>query len=148
MAEGSSECKAFSEAPSKKYRFFNQPIEQIPGYEEASPQILVHSKNCGLQWHTVECISLVKCIRLESTELKIESRKVAIIRDIEDSTDCSGIPLAECSSGTTPLAQNYAEKTYYFDSKSQKWIKSDDIIDPQILAHHQREGNTQFTTSD
>jgi hypothetical protein len=121
VTEGSSECDAFNTAPSKKYRFFNQPIEQIPGYDEAKPQMLVHSPNCGLQWHNVECISLVKCIKLETSELKIESRKVAIIKDIEESTECSGIPVTKCDESGAALANDF-EDTYYFDHDLNQWV--------------------------
>lgn len=44
------------EQPNKKYRYFNQPIEQIPGFEINKKQALVHDPQCGLKWmDIVEC---------------------------------------------------------------------------------------------
>ena len=45
----------FGDPPAKKYRYFNQPIEQIPGWKTEDYQFLVHSPNCGLQWISIEC---------------------------------------------------------------------------------------------
>ena len=51
-----TECeKLFGAPPEKKYRYFNQPIEQIPGWKSGDYQFLVHSPNCGLQWLSIEC---------------------------------------------------------------------------------------------
>lgn len=66
--------------PKEKYRFFNQPIDQIPSYDESQPQILVHRPNCGLQWFTLEkCLNVLTCVKLESEseepELKLERKK-------------------------------------------------------------------------
>jgi hypothetical protein len=104
MAE-SSECddvdKIF-EAPEsesdKKYRYFNQPIEQIPGYEEGKPQILVHRPNCGLQWVSLDqCLPVVTCLELESDKLKVQRRSLVVIKDfeIEDDEECD-IEITEC----------------------------------------------------
>jgi hypothetical protein len=105
MAE-SSDCddvdKIF-EAPDseadKKYRYFNQPIGQIPGYEEDKPQILAHRPNCGLQWITLDkCLPVVTCLKLESEELVIERRSIVIIKDfeIDDNEECPNIEVTEC----------------------------------------------------
>jgi hypothetical protein len=105
MAE-SSECddvdKIF-EAPGseadKKYRYFNQPIEQIPGYKEDKPQILAHRPNCGLQWVTLDkCLPVVTCLKLESEELFIERRSIVIIKDfeIDNNEECPNIEVTEC----------------------------------------------------
>jgi len=86
--------------PKEKYRFFNQPIDQIPGYKESEPQILVHRQNCGLQWFTLDqCLPVVTCIKLESEELVIERKKVIVIKDFdieESETDCPNIEVTEC----------------------------------------------------
>ena len=52
------------------YRYFNQPIEMIPGWDNNKSQILFHGKDKGLYWETVpECIDIAKCATLkESTE--------------------------------------------------------------------------------
>jgi len=104
MAE-SSECdnvdKIF-EAPEsdsdKKYRYFNQPIEQIPGYKEEKPQILVHRPNCGLQWVSLDqCLPVVTCLKLESEELVIERRSIVVIKDFEaNDEECENIEVTEC----------------------------------------------------
>lgn len=88
-----------TEYGDKKYRFFNQPIEQIPGYKEDQPQILVHRPNCGLQWFTLDlCLPVITCLKLESDKLKMERRRVVIIKDfdIENDTECSDIDVTDC----------------------------------------------------
>jgi hypothetical protein len=87
---------------NRKYRFFNQPIEQIPGHVEDKPQILVHRPNSGLQWVTIDqCLKVVTCMKLEASQLKIERRQVVILKDfeIEDDTECD-IELTDCESET------------------------------------------------
>lgn len=82
-----------------KYRFFNQPIEQIPGYDNDKPQILVHRPQYGLQWHNIDtCLQVVTCINLESSELVAERRSIVIIKDFE-SENCS-VEVSECSTPT------------------------------------------------
>ena len=84
----------------KKYRFFNQPIEQIPGYEADKPQILVHRPNCGLQWFTLDqCLPVVTCIKLESDKLKAERKRLVVIKDFDmaDDVDCD-IEVTKCDS--------------------------------------------------
>jgi hypothetical protein len=49
---------------SGNYRYFNQPIEQIPGWDANEPQILFHGKNAGLVWVNIECIPVVTCVEL------------------------------------------------------------------------------------
>lgn len=89
--------------PSDNYRYFNQPIEQIPGWEPDNVQILLHAAGCGLKWHTVECLDVVTCIKLGSSELTVDQRKAVIIKDLEVTTPtCSGIPTTECSGTSSP----------------------------------------------
>jgi hypothetical protein len=38
------------------FRYFNQPIEQIPGFNAQLPQVLAHRPNSGLQW-----VNVVSC---------------------------------------------------------------------------------------
>lgn len=88
--------------PQQKYRFFNQPIDQIPNYKEAEPQILVHRPNCGLQWFTLEkCLDVLTCVKLETesdeSELKLERKKIIVIKDFdaeEEPGDCPNISLS------------------------------------------------------
>lgn len=40
-------------------RFFNQPIEQIPGYKEGEFQILTHGCHVGLHWHSPVCVEVM-----------------------------------------------------------------------------------------
>lgn len=82
----------------KKYRYFNQPIEQIPGWKEDKPQILIHRPNCGLQWNTIDqCLDVVTCLKLEDDKLKVERRNIVIIKDfeIEDDEECD-IEVTDC----------------------------------------------------
>jgi len=105
MPNQASSCSANTEdifpqpADGSKYRYFNQPIEQIPGYAEGSPQLLVHRPNGGLQWATMDqCLDVVTCIKLESSELTIERRKIVVIKDFEAETaDCPPVEVTECS---------------------------------------------------
>lgn len=81
-----------------KYRYFNQPIEQIPGWESDKPQFLVHRPNCGLQWISVsECLDVVTCIKLEGGYLKADLRNIVVLKDFDaqepdsckiETTDC------------------------------------------------------------
>jgi hypothetical protein len=84
----------------KKFRYFNQPIEQIPNYEESSPQILVHRPYGGLQWATIDqCIKVVTCLKLDVSQLKIERRQIVVFKDfevIDDFEECSNIELTDC----------------------------------------------------
>lgn len=108
MAAESSECSGdlnevipqAEDHADKKYRFFTLPIEQIPGYKEDKPQILVHRPNNGLQWFTLDkCLPVVTCLDLQSDKLKVERRSLVIIKDfeIEDDTECD-IDVTDCES--------------------------------------------------
>jgi hypothetical protein len=80
------------------YRYFNQPIEQIPGYNPILPQILAHRPNCGLQWISIDmCLPVVTCLELQSDKLKVKRRSIVVIKDfkIEDDTDCD-IEITDC----------------------------------------------------
>jgi hypothetical protein len=89
-----------TEDGDKKYRFFNQPIEQIPGFKADMPQILVHRPNCGLQWFTLDqCLPVVTCLKLQSSELKVERKRLVVIKDFDmsDDNDCD-IEITQCPS--------------------------------------------------
>ena len=50
---------------SGNYRYFNQPIEQVPGWEKDKAQILFHGENKGLFWQTIpECVNLLECLNI------------------------------------------------------------------------------------
>lgn len=71
-----------------KYRFFNQPIEQIPGFDINKPQILAHPPGCGLVWITVDqCMDIVTCLSLESDRLKVTRNNVVVIKDFGELTN-------------------------------------------------------------
>lgn len=87
----------FTPVGEKPYRYFNQPIEQIPGWDKNQPQVLVHSINNGLMWKSVECLDIVTCIKLENNELKIERRNITILADKEpEPSVCPNIPTTDC----------------------------------------------------
>lgn len=86
-----------NEDPDKKYRFFNQPIEQVPGYESDKPQILVHRPGSGLQWFTLDlCLPVVTCLKLEDDKLKAERRSVVILKDFAIDDDDCYIDVTDC----------------------------------------------------
>lgn len=114
--------------PKKKYRYFNQPIEQIPGYEESQPQILVHGTSCGLQWFTLDqCLPVVTCIKLESEELVIERKRLVVIKDFDipadESGDCENIPVTECDESGEAAALG-SVNNYNYDKTNKKWVSS------------------------
>lgn len=82
-----------------KYRFFNQPIEQIPGFDITKPQILAHAPNCGLMWFTIDqCLEVVTCLSLQTDKLKVTRNNVVVIKDfgiLAGDTACD-IPLTNC----------------------------------------------------
>lgn len=87
-----------------KYRFFNQPLEQIPGFVIDKPQLLAHAPNGGLMWFTIDqCMPVVTCLSLGEEELTIQRRNIVVIKDfaIENDTGCPAIPLATCSTATS-----------------------------------------------
>jgi hypothetical protein len=107
MADPASQCtnvEQIFDAPEddRKYRFFNQPIEQIPNFKPNEPQILVHRPNGGLQWATIDkCLNVVTCMKLEASQLKVERRSIVVLKDFEipDDAECD-IELTDCESET------------------------------------------------
>lgn len=86
-----------------KYRYFNQPIEQIPGFNSSQPQVLCHSPEpyVGLFWASLECYSPVDCIDLQKTSLVATKKSIGVFK-IFDSNDVCSVPLAYCSGDTPP----------------------------------------------
>lgn len=84
--------------------YFNQPINQIEGFDAEKPQILTHGAKFGLTWITPECVSLVKCIKIVDNEIQIEREKVVLLKNLGADTDtesCENIkldtmPVVEC----------------------------------------------------
>lgn len=69
----------------QKYRFFTLPIDQVPGYDNDKPQLLVHRPNSGLQWYTMDqCLPIVTCVKLDETsQLVAERRTIVVFKDFE-----------------------------------------------------------------
>lgn len=86
----------FPEKPDDKYRFFNQPIEQIPQYDANVAQMLFHAAGGGLVWQSVPsgCVDVVQCIKLDtsSSEYSLTTTQKTIrplqILDDPDPTGC------------------------------------------------------------
>ncbi len=86
--------------PANIYRFFNQPIEQIPGWNKDLVQVLVHKGQQGLIWQTVYCEEVVTCISLDSNTktLRIDRKKIVAINTLDSTeTTCPGISTSTCS---------------------------------------------------
>jgi hypothetical protein len=147
----SSECDSLEEvlpkpSPAEKYRFFNQPIEQIPGYKADKPQIIAHAPNCGLMWFTLDqCLPVVTCLKLEEKELKIERKKIVIIKDFdmeESSTDeCPNIPVTSCNDDENDgSGEGYSSQDNNAESQA---IKKKNLI----IYGYLKEPNNDFNTS-
>lgn len=79
----------------KIYRYFNQPIEQIPGFDKQAAQVLVHRPSFGLQWVSLDqCLPVVTCLNLKEDRLSAERRKILVIKDF-DADDCD-IDITKC----------------------------------------------------
>ena len=78
------------------YRYFNQPIELVPAWDQDKNQVIGHAKNSGLQWVGVDqCMPVVTCLTLGSGELIAERRKIPIFAEFI-STNCT-INTTDCS---------------------------------------------------
>ena len=73
------------EPTSVIYRWFNQPIEQIPLWEANQFQVLVHPPDGGLHWLTIEgCQQVVTCITLDGENmLKTELKDVVVLKTFD-----------------------------------------------------------------
>lgn len=100
MSATSSPCPSgvIPQLPGPHHRYFNLPIEQIPGWDPLKDQVLTHAKNGGLIWVEIVCLPVVTCIQLDELNGKLiaERRNVSIIKDF-DEVSCS-IDVIECSS--------------------------------------------------
>jgi len=86
--------------PNQFLRYFNQPIEQIPGFDKSQPQILCHGGNAGLVWLTIatgsdSCIDVMSRLDTEGS-LKIIVKK---IRPLQILDDPNPIDVTECPTG-------------------------------------------------
>jgi hypothetical protein len=114
-----SKCEdAFDDSPEKKYRYFNQPIEQIPGWKRDDYQVLVHSPDCGLQWHTVQCLDVMTCITKDGNNLNPETTRIVVFKEQSPEDDC---PPIECCSGDTGVAGFDGPNTFVFNESSGSW---------------------------
>jgi hypothetical protein len=86
-----TECSSdFPTAPSDKYRYFNQPVEQIPGYEDGKVQMLFNHKG-ALVWQTMpECVEILKCVKLEAVDggqsLTMQQQRIRPLQDLGELT--------------------------------------------------------------
>lgn len=88
---------------SPNYRYFNQPIEQIPGWDATKSQILFHGANKGLWWQTgPECIDVVTCVRLTENGLEFDRVKVFVFKSANPDTECDTIPIISCEPSPPP----------------------------------------------
>ena len=90
------------------YRWFNQPIEQIPLWASGVFQVLVHPPNGGLHWLTLEtCQQVVTCMTLDGENmLKPVLKDVVVLKtfDVADPEACDidfG-PCCDSSSSSSP----------------------------------------------
>lgn len=70
------------EVKSAHIRFFNEPIEQVPGYRWDQFQILIHGCKNGLRWWTPVCVEPVICVCSgEGGSIEIIRQKMYVISD-------------------------------------------------------------------
>jgi hypothetical protein len=97
--------KIIPEPSEKKYRFFNQPIEQIPLWAADKFQILVHTIDGGLHWLTLEtCQQVVTCLTLDGENmLKPQLQDVVVLKtfDVADPEACDVDFSACCDSSSS-----------------------------------------------
>lgn len=116
---------AFDTKPEKKYRYFNQPIEQIPGWKEGEYQALVHSDGCGLQWHTVQCLDVMVCIKKEGNNIVAERKNLVVFKE-QDEKESSSCPAVECCDQSGAMLSNeMMQQNYFFDKNLGKWVLSE-----------------------
>jgi hypothetical protein len=74
--------------PSAALRYFNMPIEQIPGFKAEDPQLLFRSPNSGLVWLSIPqtgCIDVMSKLNLDEPETpKIEMKKIRPLQLLDD----------------------------------------------------------------
>ena len=78
------------------YRYFNQPVELVPGWSAGDAQALVHGENGGLIWKTVKCLDVVTCVKLQGAELIIERRNITVLSEDDPVAECDNIPTIAC----------------------------------------------------
>lgn len=107
---------------SSPYRYFNQPIEQIPGWNKDEPQILFHGKNHGLVWVNIQCVPVVTCATIGpaqgsgsgsgsgscNCELTLTRNKLYVLKD-------AGTITGDC-------AEEITNQSYRYDAQSNSWV--------------------------
>lgn len=135
------ECtEKFPETPEQDYRYFNQPIEQIPGFNKNKSQLLFHAEGCGLVWQDIaECVDLVKCAKVSgegepgaggSYKLIVEQQRIRPLQDLGAVTEPSGcdpIPLEPVDVITCIKIE---EEKLKFDWKRLYVLKQETITEP------------------
>lgn len=82
---------------ARNYRYFNQPIEQIPGWDANEAQVLFHGVNNGLWWQNApQCIDVVTCVRLTSNGLEFDRVKAFVFKVGDTDTECVTIAVTGC----------------------------------------------------
>lgn len=98
---------------SGNYRYFNQPIEQVPGWDVAKAQILFHGENRGLYWQTIpDCVNVLECLTVvPSGSGHILHGQETIIRPLQildpPSSPYCEIPLEEIDVVTCVVLNDY-----------------------------------------
>lgn len=110
---------------SGNYRYFNQPIEQIPGWNANKPQILFHGKNAGLVWSDIQCLPVVTCVQITGVsspaedptacncELSITRHNLYILKD-------AGINETECEIELAPMSMS-VNGPYVYNELTKQW---------------------------
>lgn len=115
----------FPDTPYANYRYFNQPIEQIPGWDSSKPQILFHAKDAGLIWVGIQCLPVVTCVQISGVsspedplacncELSITRHNIYILKD-------AGINETECEIQTLPLNNLNIDGPYKYNQSTNQW---------------------------
>lgn len=107
MSSSSNLCdfdNIITEPTGAIYRFFNQPIEQIPKWTFDKFQILVHVPTGGLHWLTVDqCQQVVTCLSIDENHvIQAELKDIAVLKVFEapDPTGCN-VDISECCSSSS-----------------------------------------------
>lgn len=110
-------------------RYFNQPINLIPGFKSYVPQVLVHNTSGGLSWVDYKFAPAISCWRFNqavdgfdyglSDSIFLQKKAIPTFMIAESASSCS-IPVTSCD-GTTPISveDDYIERPIceYFESQ-------------------------------
>lgn len=122
--------------PEYKYVYFNQHIQQIPGYNPEQDQILIRvggSLNNSLLWYTPVCIEVLSCLRLVNKEdgsvvLEAEKNRVKVLQVQDYNVTPCQIELAQ-TEAVSCITQTQNELV--IDRKAFLTLKPFEEIDPQ-----------------